>query len=82
MSEICVKYEMRDQEGKVLEEHSTYSHSFATVEDAQNWIEEEGESFTQACYVDSVAIGGNDLADDLIIVKINGFPVVEEEILG
>jgi hypothetical protein len=52
------------------------------VEDAQNWIEEEGESFTQACYVDSVAIGGNDLADDLIIVKINGFPVVEEEILG
>ena len=82
MSQICVKYEVRDQAGKVLEEHSTYSHSFATVEEAEEWLYEEGDTFTHACNIDSRVIGGDNLADDLLIVRVNGFPVLEEEILA
>lgn len=82
MGEIRVKYEVRDQAGKVLEEHTTYSDPFATVEEAEEWLYEEGDNFTQACNVDSKAIGGDNLADDLLIVKINGFPVIEEEVIA
>ncbi len=82
MSQICVKYEVRDQAGEVLEEHSTYSHSFATVEEAKEWLYEEGDTFTHACNIDSRAIGGDNLADDLLVVRVNGFPVLEEETLA
>ena len=81
MSEIVVKYQVTDKEGKVLPEHSTYSHSFATVELAEKWIEEEGEGFVQACLIDSENLGGEGIADDLLIVRVNGFPVVDEEVL-
>jgi len=81
MSEIVVKYQARDEEGKVLPKHSTYSHSFETVEIAEKWIEEEGEGFIQACLIDSENLGGGFSADDLLIVRVNGFPVVEEEVL-
>lgn len=81
MSEICVKYQVTDEEGKVLKPHSTYSHSFATVEEAQKWIDEEGDFFVTACEIDSKNMGGQYLADDLLIVRVNGFPVTQEEVL-
>jgi hypothetical protein len=82
MSEICVKYQVTDKDGKVLDEHSTYSHSFATVEEAEQWMYEEGDFFTEACHIDSKNIGGEGLADELLIVEINGFPVVDEVVLA
>lgn len=84
MSEICVKYQARNDEGKILPKHSTYSlRSFKTVEEAEKWIEEEGDGFLQGCLIDSKNMEGEVFAqDELLIVKINGFPVVEEEVLA
>jgi hypothetical protein len=82
MSQICVKYQVTDKEGNVLENHSTYSHSFKSVEEAEVWLEEEGDFFLASCDIDSKVLGGDYVADDLLIVKINGFPVVSEEVLA
>jgi hypothetical protein len=82
VSEICVKYQVTDKEGKVLDEHSTYSHSFATVEEAEEWMYREGDFFTESCYVDSKIIGGDWANDELLIVSVNGFPVEKEEVIA
>jgi hypothetical protein len=79
---LYVKYQVTDKDGKVLDNHSTYSHSFNSIEEAQEWIEEEGDFFLASCNIDSKAIGGEYLADDLLIVRVNGFPVVKEEVLA
>jgi hypothetical protein len=81
MSEICVKYQATDQEGNVLENHSTYSHSFDSVQEAEAWLEEEGDMFLTACNIDSKILEGNQFADELLIVRVNGFPVMKEEVL-
>lgn len=78
---IKVKYEARDREGKVLDEHSTYTEkTFASVEQASEWIREEGDWFVDACLIDSNNIGG-EFFDDLVIVEIDGFPVEREKVL-
>ena len=82
MSEIVVKYQVTNEQGEVINAHSTYSlKNFDTVEMAQAWIDEEGENFTNACHIDSEMLGMENLSDDLLIVRVNGFPVTTEEVL-
>lgn len=82
MSEICVKYQVTDREGRVLPGHSTYSHSFATIEEAEEWMYREGDFFIESCYIDSKIIGGDWSDEELLIVRVNGFPVKQEEVLA
>jgi len=75
---IHVKYEVRDIDGKVLPEHSTYTmKEFKSVSEASDWIRNESDWFVDCCLIDSNNIGGV-ISDDLVIVEINGFPVTEE----
>jgi hypothetical protein len=75
---IHVKYEVRDINGKLINEHATYSmREFKTVEEASEWIRNESDWFVDACTIDSKQID-EVIMDDLVIVEINGFPVTEE----
>lgn len=75
---IHVKYEVRDIDGKVMNEHSTYTmKEFKTVEEASDWIRNESDWFVDACTIDTNQID-EVISDDLVIVEINGFPVTEE----
>lgn len=79
---IHVKYEARDIHGNVLPEHSTYTmKEFNSVEAASEWIRNESDWFVDCCLIDSKNIGG-EIADDLVIVEIDGFPVTQERELA
>jgi hypothetical protein len=75
---IHVKYEVRDIDGKLMDEHATYTmKEFKSVEEASDWIRNESDWFVDACTIDSKQIEGV-ISDDLVIVEVNGFPVTSE----
>ena len=78
---IHVKYEVRDIDGKLMDEHATYTmKEFKTVEEASDWIRNDSDGFVDACTIDSKQID-EVISDDLVIVEINGFPVTSEVVL-
>lgn len=78
---IHVKYEVRDIDGKLMDEYATYTmKEFKSVAHASDWIRNESDMFVDACTIDTKQIN-EVISDDLVIVEINGFPVTSEVVL-
>jgi hypothetical protein len=79
---IHVKYEVRDINGNLMNEHSTYTErEFNTIPEAEEWVRNESDWFVESCTIDSNQIN-EVISDDLVIVEINGFPVTEEKVVA